>query len=282
MPPPFPPKAPKYKTVLGSSDSKGPLRMSTTAPVRVNALPLATPDPELIPTSLASLAELAPVDTGLRCVPPTAHFSAWASQEGGTTRVTLRVINHTSTPQRILIDRKVVGDREHPGDEAAFWVDVVQGGAVPPGLSQAFTVTFAPAAGPRYYHARVAAIGESGTLLIPLHAYPVPTGLTLPRFLDCGTVPLGGEVVKQLSLATSVPLPFSVTLQPLAPPNPRDGGWGDIHVHPLAITIPPRGTAAFTVRYTPTSLTTATAHFTWVTSTHAPGLENNLEEDLAP
>ena len=171
----------------------------------------------------------------------------------------------TATAQRIVVERRPVGDAEHAGDMDAFWVDVQQAGAVPPGLSQSFTVTFSPVNGPRYYFASIRVVAESGSLLLPLHAYPVPSGFSLPKILDVGRVSLGGEVVKELGLSTSIPLPFSVSLQPLQP-HP------DITVQPLELLIPPQGTAKFTVAYRPTTLSTASAVFSVVTSTHAPGL----------
>ena len=225
------------------------------------------PESALEPLVPASLASLAPSDSGLRCQPPSAHFSAWASSldGGGSTHITIRVVNSTGTPQRITVERAVVGDPGHPGDEAAFWVDTVQAGAVPPGLAQAFSVTFTPVHGPRYYFASVRLRAESGSLLYPLHAYPVASGFSLPRVLDFGRVPLGEQAVRVLTLGTAVPIPFAVAFQARSP-------HGAITLTPSDCLIPPAGSTQVTVTYSPTTLGTASAEYAVVTSTHAAGL----------
>jgi hypothetical protein len=165
-------------------------------------------------------------------------------------------------------------DPSHAGDEEAFWVEVEQAGLIAPGLAQAFTVTFTPVRGVKYYYAEVSVRGSAGgTLMVPLHAYPVASGFTLPRELDLGRVPLGRSATRTLELRTSVPIPFSVALAPIVP-HP------DISVAPLELVVPPNGTASLTVTYRPSQHATAVAEFSAVTSSHAPGLGGD-EEDLS-
>lgn len=200
-------------------------------------------DASLARATLSTLSELSPVDSGLRAVPPSAHFSAWAegeSESGGSTHITVRVLNFSGAPSRITVDRVVEEDAAHPGDSDAFTVDVDAAGVIAPGLAQTFSVFFVPVRGRRYYYAAIRVRNDrGGEIRVPLHAYPVAAGFEFPGRIDFGRVELGGSVSRRVRVSTRVPLPFSVAVTPSVLHD-------DIQVEPAGAIIPPRGDAEFT------------------------------------
>lgn len=238
---------------LSSSEVVPPARTRHAVPLTSRAEPpLVRPttgegarsavDASLARTALATLSALSPTDSGLRAVPPSAHFSAWAEGEsasGGSTHITVRVLNFTGAPSRITVDRVIEEDAAHAGDGDAFTVDVDAAGVVAPGLAQTFSVVFVPIRGRCYYHGAVRVRSDrGGELRVPLHAYPVAAGFEFPGRVDFGRVELGASVTRRVRVSTRVPLPFSVAVTPSVMHD-------DLQVEPAAALIPPRGDAEF-------------------------------------
>ena len=241
-----------YRPILGESVDRGVL-----------------PDTELAGRALRADVVLSPADSGMRAVPPSIHFSAWAagaSETGDSTHASVRVVNFSGAPRRIFVDRAVVEDAAHPGDAAAFWIDVSSSGPVASGLSQDFHVTFTPVAGRKYYFAAVKITSDAGTeMRIPLHAYPIASGFIFPSRVDFGRVPLGEIAEKTIHLKTKVPLCFSVVIAPRVINS-------DMTIFPAAIIIPPGAEVPVTFTYAPSSHGTAIAEYNITTSTNASGL----------
>jgi hypothetical protein len=230
-----------------------------TSPIRVRAQsPTTTVDldlPSLTRTSQAALAALSPAESGLRAHPVAVHFAGF-SLDGRLERALVRVRNVSADAQRVSVSPV----DPSADDGACFRVEVDNAGRVAPGLSQDFTVVFRPSA-LRYHYASVRIVGETGEVVVPLHAYPVATSFSFPERLDFGRVALLDAAVRRVTLTTGVPIPFAFRIEALSP-HP------DLVVEPMEGVIPPHGSVDVLLAYRPTTLTTARAELLVHTAQH--------------
>lgn len=143
-----------------------------------------------------------------------------------------------------------------------FKVKYNKKGVLPSGVSEDVWLSFEPDSYKYYYDClRIHCEGEN--LLVPVHAFPVinnalPSSEYLPSILNMGSVAIGTEVSKALTVQCTSPVAFEYQIEWSAP-HP------DIFVEPLEGEIKPPE-AKILVTYRPSDSTTAKASFKFITT----------------
>jgi hypothetical protein len=224
---------------------------------------------ELSSVAKGTLAVLEPVDIGLRCVPRTLHIAGF--QVGIEQVVRLRVRNVSPVTQRLTA--QPISPSEDDG--ACFRVEAAPSGRLAPGLEHSLLVRFT-AVEARYHYAALRVAGDAGELLIPLHAYPVPSALSFPSRVDFGRARLGQRVVREVVIDPRVPIPFDFAFTLVGAPQ------SEFEVSPESGLIPPGGHVTVTLAFAPSALNTARTEWLLATSAAGPPAHLTLVGSAAP
>ena len=127
-------------------------------------------------------------------------------------------------------------------------------GGLRPGFSETVEVDFKPTEWRYFYDCIRVHVEDQGNLLIPLHGYPVPGNAAIPRQLNFSNCAIGQTVTRRIPLTCTVPIDFDFKVNLV-----EDHMFFDLH--PMAGTIPAKGTTHITVSYTPQTYSTVTMAF---------------------
>ena len=123
-----------------------------------------------------------------------------------------------------------------------------------PGFAESVKIQFTPSEW-RYYYDCIRIHVESGeNLLIPIHGYPVPGAVDIPKRLDFGKCGIATTATRRIPLTCNVPIDYDFEIAVTDP-------CAEIEISPASGTIPANGTTHIELSYTPQAFSTATASF---------------------
>lgn len=149
---------------------------------------------------------------------------------------TLRVVNISNSSIRVSI----IG----PSTQW-FKINFDKKGLLAPGMSEEITVRFEPHEWRYYYDTiKVFCGNQAENLIVPIHGYPSPNDITLPRIVDFGSVAMGTSRSKVIPLSCKIPIEFEfeITLLEAHP---------DFTITPLAGVIPADGMIEVVITFAP-------------------------------
>jgi hypothetical protein len=99
---------------------------------------------------------------------------------------TIHIINKSSKSQRFSIA---------PPSTKFYKFEYIKCGSIAPGMSQKVTIKFTPKEC-KYYYDAIRVRGDTKSLLVPIHGYPISNNINFPREIHFGHVPICEHVVK--------------------------------------------------------------------------------------
>lgn len=201
------------------------------------------PRPPTTASRHAAVVDVAPVTEGargwFRANPSVLHFGGF--EIGREYHLDVEVVNvmHESKRMQIL-----------PPTTSSFKISYDKKGYIAPGMAQPIRVTFVPTEY-QYYYDCIRVQYEAGNLPIAVHGYPTANTVEIPSRVDFGTCALAEAHQKTISIACSIPMPFSFKFNVVK-------GHSYIQLSPMQGTIPANDSAVITVTFTPLALETAT------------------------
>ncbi|KAG7399957.1 Cilia- and flagella-associated protein 221 [Phytophthora boehmeriae] len=231
--------------------------MKSSRPASAEQRPLSPPSRSSASSAASPRPRRPTTDQILYAQPASLHFGGFELQRTMQQRV--RVHNNSAKSVRF----RYTFPTGRKGFRAAF-ASAERPSFVSAGLSEEIAVSFTPPADFQYYYDCIQVrceevaygsstdVVRSGSVLIPLHAYPMVNEVSFPTRMDFGVVPRGSCARRQVAITCSVPVEFEYELQ-ITKPHPA------FTVFPLSGSIPPRGEARIELEYRPTLYATANA-----------------------
>eukprot|EP00038_Savillea_parva_P009516 m.184001 g.184001 ORF g.184001 m.184001 type:complete len:929 (+) comp16004_c0_seq1:53-2839(+) len=188
--------------------------------------------------------------TGRRVIeagPAVVHFGGFTVGETHTVKVKLLNVSteirglHVIEPQTEFFKCFV---KKRQGGKGGLY----------PGFADEVSIEFAPTEWRYYYDCLRVHVQDGDNLLIPIHAYPVPGKVDVPKRINFGHSAIGESVTRRIPLESNVPIAFQFSVL-VTDPHPS------FTISPTRGTVPAKGTTHIDVVYTPQSFSTSSFTF---------------------